>query len=586
MYQAQIAALKQQQVVDSYFAAGQEAANQAKQKHDQALAAALASDKQGEQGLQAQLKDINQNRLMALVGVVDPAVRDRVNATYDQQIRDAVKRANDQLPHGATATGQTAEKIARDAANAQQALTQALIAQQAALSPTAAIWAKYNATVEKANEDAAKAKLAHGANAQSIDTVRDAVVQGAAAVRDAALDKLTEKDQQAWEQVRASLGNPIDVHAEQAIAKIQKLGELIDNLKGKTGAPGSQDFNAELSKIIDQSLPKTPRTQSLRGLPGGDVSTDESPLGYAMRDIATQTSAYQQAQAILEKERQAALQQYAGDRERELQIQQQFDAKQQQLTNEHSATMAQLQQAQYWGEVQVASDAFGQLAQVWAQRYGTENRTYAVLFALSKTFAIAQAAVSLATNVAKASEVGFPYNIPFIIGAFAQGAEIASLIAGANFSGGAGGAGGGGYSEGGWTGPGSKFQVAGLVHADEGVFSKEDMRALGGPAGFYALRRAIHNGYADGGVVSPYANAPSPASLGFAAPSQPNVNMRDFAANDDAHDRQPQIHVKTVVVQNADQLAEEILNTPTGTKLVIQHVGNNGNQIRGQWSAG
>ncbi|WP_434212772.1 phage tail tape measure C-terminal domain-containing protein [[Pseudomonas] boreopolis] len=57
------------------------------------------------------------------------------------------------------------------------------------------------------------------------------------------------------------------------------------------------------------------------------------------------------------------------------------------------------------------------------------------------------------------------------------------------------------FSSGGYTGPGGKYEVAGIVHRDEGVLSKEDMAALGGPSGFYALRRALRKGYANGGVA-------------------------------------------------------------------------------------
>jgi tape measure domain-containing protein len=48
----------------------------------------------------------------------------------------------------------------------------------------------------------------------------------------------------------------------------------------------------------------------------------------------------------------------------------------------------------------------------------------------SKRFAKAQAAFSFAVNVAKAAEKGFPQNIPFIAGAFAQGAMIKGLTSG------------------------------------------------------------------------------------------------------------------------------------------------------------
>lgn len=81
--------------------------------------------------------------------------------------------------------------------------------------------------------------------------------------------------------------------------------------------------------------------------------------------------------------------------------------------------------------------------------------------------------------------------------------------------GGGGGAGGGGFMDifkkgigslfgfegGGYTGPGGRYQPAGIVHRGEGVLSQPEIRAIGGEAGFNALRRAIRSGYADGGFV-------------------------------------------------------------------------------------
>lgn len=68
-----------------------------------------------------------------------------------------------------------------------------------------------------------------------------------------------------------------------------------------------------------------------------------------------------------------------------------------------------------------------------------------------------------------------------------------------------------GYSDGGYTGDGGKYQVAGVVHRGEGVLSQSDISALGGPSGFYALRNALRNGYAEGGLVGVPAPAmPSP----------------------------------------------------------------------------
>lgn len=57
-----------------------------------------------------------------------------------------------------------------------------------------------------------------------------------------------------------------------------------------------------------------------------------------------------------------------------------------------------------------------------------------------------------------------------------------------------------GFSDGGYTGPGGKYDVAGVVHAGEGVLSQRDMAALGGPAAFESFRKSLH-GYSAGGVV-------------------------------------------------------------------------------------
>lgn len=65
------------------------------------------------------------------------------------------------------------------------------------------------------------------------------------------------------------------------------------------------------------------------------------------------------------------------------------------------------------------------------------------------------------------------------------------------------------FASGGWTGPGSKYQEAGVVHADEFVFTKEATRAIG-VGNLYALMNSAQSGraapkgrgYAQGGLVS------------------------------------------------------------------------------------
>lgn len=54
------------------------------------------------------------------------------------------------------------------------------------------------------------------------------------------------------------------------------------------------------------------------------------------------------------------------------------------------------------------------------------------------------------------------------------------------------------FDKGGYTGPGGRFEPAGIVHKGEGVLNQDDMRALGGPSAFHALRRSLHNSSAGG----------------------------------------------------------------------------------------
>lgn len=56
------------------------------------------------------------------------------------------------------------------------------------------------------------------------------------------------------------------------------------------------------------------------------------------------------------------------------------------------------------------------------------------------------------------------------------------------------------FSDGGYTGPGGKYDFAGTVHKGEGVLNQEEIRAIGGESGFNALRRAIGARHSMGGM--------------------------------------------------------------------------------------
>ena len=79
-----------------------------------------------------------------------------------------------------------------------------------------------------------------------------------------------------------------------------------------------------------------------------------------------------------------------------------------------------------------------------------------------------------------------------------------------------------GKSEGGYTGPGGKYEPAGVVHRGEVVWSQADVKAVGGPKRANAMRPTA--GYANGGIVGPS----SPAMSSNGAPNiEINLNMNN-----------------------------------------------------------
>lgn len=120
----------------------------------------------------------------------------------------------------------------------------------------------------------------------------------------------------------------------------------------------------------------------------------------------------------------------------------------------------------------------------------------------------------------------------------------------------------GGFSEGGYTGDGGKYQVAGVVHRGEGVLSQEDVSALGGPAGFNALRNALRNGYADGGLVG----VPAPA---MPSPTLGNSSLPEPAA---AFSATVPLTQNITMIDDPARIAQAI-NTPAGEENLLIVIG-------------
>lgn len=135
-----------------------------------------------------------------------------------------------------------------------------------------------------------------------------------------------------------------------------------------------------------------------------------------------------------------------------------------------------------------------------------------------KAFALATITVSSAAGVAKAIQAGagipFPGNlaaiftgITTVLTGITQARNILS-----------------GFAEGGYTGPGGKYEPAGIVHKGEVVFNQRDVALMGGPNRVNAMRPTF-KGYADGGIVTAASTAPINQSFAFrsAVNKQPQI---------------------------------------------------------------
>lgn len=125
----------------------------------------------------------------------------------------------------------------------------------------------------------------------------------------------------------------------------------------------------------------------------------------------------------------------------------------------------------------------GSLTSMFGSMFGEQSKAYKIMFAADKAYAIAAAGISIQQSIAKAASVGFPANIPLIASAIAQGASIIANIRAIKDQ---------GFSEGGYTGRGRKYEVAGAVHKGEIVWSQEDIKRWGGVGLVEKMRKSAN----------------------------------------------------------------------------------------------
>lgn len=359
-----------------------------------------------------------------------------------------------------------------------------------------------------------------------------------------------DETKRAYEQLQDTLRTPAEAALDTAIEQVETLNKAI-----KAGIADASGYEASMGRIVGGAFTKAPKFAGLAPEVGGAFG---------------ELSKVDDARAELEKWYQEQLSLLDDFRSKKVGAEANWNAQEQQIAAQHQAAMRQIESARQQALLAGTSATLEQLADIWKAYGGEQSSTYRALFALSKGFAVAQAAVALAQNVAEASKVGFPQNIGLIAGALAQGAQIAALLSQANYS-------PQGFATGGRIrGPGTgtsdsipimasndEFVTRAAVVREPGALSfLEDFNARGMDA-LYGWQ-----GYADGGLVgAPEASAPRWQQIESSSAAQTSVHNR----------------MRIYVLNNEDELAQRLAGHPAMEKAVVAIAGQNGNAIRADW---
>lgn len=239
--------------------------------------------------------------------------------------------------------------------------------------------------------------------------------------------------------------------------------ELLEKAKA-TGQlkPGEYEkTRADIYQNTDMQLPSTVRNIV------GNLTPTGGRLSGTFEGMQGQINEYDQAQQELQ---------------RWLAAQEEAYAKAGEITAEGEARMTSIRQraadanqvieAQKNTIISAATQSlFDSTAEIMRTGFGEQSAIYKVAFAASKAFAIADSMVKIQQAIASgAVSAPYPANIIAMASIAAQTASIVSNIQAVS---------GVGFASGGYTGPGGKYQPAGIVHKGEYVFDQVSTNRIG-----------------------------------------------------------------------------------------------------------
>ncbi|OLL62874.1 phage tail length tape measure family protein [Klebsiella pneumoniae] len=239
--------------------------------------------------------------------------------------------------------------------------------------------------------------------------------------------------------------------------------ELLEKAKAtRQLKPGEYEkTRADIYQNTDMQLPSTVRNVV------GNLTPTGGRLSGTFEGMQGQINEYDQAQQELQ---------------RWLAAQEEAYAKAGEITAEGEARMTSIRQraadanqvieAQKNTIISAATQSlFDSTADIMRTGFGEQSAIYKVAFGASKAFAIADSMVKIQQAIASgAVSAPYPANIIAMASIAAQTASIVSNIQAVS---------GVGFASGGYTGPGGKYQPAGIVHKGEYVFDQASTNRIG-----------------------------------------------------------------------------------------------------------
>lgn len=148
-----------------------------------------------------------------------------------------------------------------------------------------------------------------------------------------------------------------------------------------------------------------------------------------------------------------------------------FQKLKQQIIERYANDKFQTEMQKYADGLNTLGSAFGDLTSMIEQAGGKQSAAYKAMFAMQKSFAIAEATINVTRAASQAmadwSKMDAASKFAAVAGVMSQGMALVGQIRSV------------GFSSGGYTGDGGKYTPAGIVHRGEYVITKEATSRLG-----------------------------------------------------------------------------------------------------------